>query len=41
MAEGGLIVTDDFNPLENLQVSKAEAYLKVLLERVGMDVFLR
>jgi len=41
MAEGDLVVTDDFNPLENLQVSKAEAYRKVLLERVGMDVLLR
>lgn len=41
MTEGERIVTDDFNPLESLQVSKAEMYRKVLLERVGMDVLLR
>lgn len=41
MTEGETIVTDDFNPLESLQVSKAETYRKVLLERVGLEVLLR
>lgn len=33
-AEGALI-TDDFNPLERLQVAKAEHYRAILLERMG------
>ena len=33
-AEGELI-TDDFNPLERLQVAKAERYRALLLERMG------
>ena len=33
-AEGALI-TDDFNPLERLQVAKAERYRALLLERMG------
>ncbi|MYF91146.1 MAG: SAM-dependent methyltransferase [Gemmatimonadetes bacterium] len=33
-AEGDLI-TDDFNPLERLQVAKAERYRALLLERMG------
>lgn len=35
VADGGALITDDFNPLEKLQVSKAEYYRKILLERMG------
>lgn len=32
---GGELITDDFNPLERLQVAKAERYRALLLERMG------
>jgi len=35
VAEGGELITDDFNPLEKLQVAKTERYREVLLERMG------
>jgi spermidine synthase len=35
VAEGGALITDDFNPLERLQVAKAEYYREILLERMG------
>lgn len=35
----GWIVTDDYNPLESLQVGKAEAYRSLLLKRIGTDAF--
>jgi SAM-dependent methyltransferase len=31
------VVTDDFNPLETLNLGKAEAYRDVLVERIGRD----
>ena len=34
VAEGGELITDDFNPLEKLQVAKTERYREVLLERM-------
>ena len=37
----GLVITDDFNPLENLQITKTEAYRQLLVERVGIDLLLR
>jgi hypothetical protein len=33
--EGGALITDDFNPLEKLQVAKAEYYREILLDRMG------
>ena len=33
--ERGFIITDDYNPLEELQVAKAERYREILLERMG------
>lgn len=36
--EGGLLITDDFNPLENLNIRKAEMYRSHLVERVGRDL---
>jgi len=36
----GLLVTDNFNPLESLQVKKAELYRKHLVERVGKKLML-
>lgn len=36
----GLIITDDFNPLESMQVKKAELYRKYLVDRVGKDMLL-
>ena len=35
VADGGELITDDFNPLEKMQVAKTEHYRKVLLERMG------
>jgi hypothetical protein len=37
-APGGLIVTDDYNPLESLQLRKSEAYRRLTLERFGVDL---
>lgn len=37
----GFIITDDFNPLESLQLAKAEYYRDILIERVGKDVLFR
>ena len=39
--KGGTVITDDFNPLENLQIAKAEYYRKLLIERVGKDILFR
>ena len=35
VADGGALITDDYNPLEELQVAKAERYREILLERMG------
>ena len=35
MPAAGELITDDFNPLERLQVAKAERYRALLLERMG------
>jgi len=35
---GGFVITDDFNPLENMQTKKAEAYRATLVERVGLEM---
>ena len=36
----GVVISDDFNPLESMQVAKAEAYRQLLLERLGSDLLL-
>ncbi|MCD8483481.1 MAG: fused MFS/spermidine synthase [Verrucomicrobia bacterium] len=33
----GQMITDDFNPMETLNLGKAEAYREILLERIGRD----
>jgi len=38
---GGFVITDDFNPLETLQIPKAEAYRDMLAKRLGLDVLAR
>jgi len=40
-AAGRLIVTDDYNPLESMQVRKAEAYRNLFMERLAFDLLLR
>jgi spermidine synthase len=40
-AEGGIVITDDFNPLEYLQAPKAERYREMFLERVALSLLLR
>ena len=40
-ASGGLVITDDFNPLEYLQIAKAEYYRNVLIDRVGLSLLFR
>jgi spermidine synthase len=37
----GIVITDDYNPMESLQVRKAETYRKLFLERVSFDLLLR
>lgn len=37
----GVILTDDFNPLDSLQTAKAEYYRHFLVERFGAGLFLR
>ncbi len=34
------IITDDFNPLESMQVAKAERYRELLVDRVGKDILI-
>ena len=36
--DAGLLITDDYNPLETLNIRKAEIYRKHLIERVGRDL---
>ena len=40
-ADNGIIITDDFNPLEHMQVRKAELYRELFLERVAPTLLLR
>ncbi len=39
--DSGVVVTDDYNPMESLQVRKAETYRKIFMERVAFDLLLR
>ncbi|MFO7579887.1 MAG: SAM-dependent methyltransferase, partial [Nitrosomonas halophila] len=37
----GIILTDNFNPLEQLQTRKAEFYRRLIVDAVGIDHFVR
>ncbi len=37
----GIVITDDYNPMESMQVRKAETYRKLFMERVAFDLLLR
>ena len=37
---GGIVITDDFNPLESMQVRKSETYRKVFMERITPELLL-
>ena len=37
-ADDGIVITDDYNPMESLQVRKAETYRKVFMERVSPEL---
>ena len=39
--ESAFVVTDDYNPLESLQVAKAEYYRELLMKRLGKEILLR
>ncbi len=39
--DGGVLITDDFNPLETLNLRKSAYYRKILIERVGREVLFR
>jgi len=39
--DGGKLITDDYNPLEFLQIAKAEYYRDILVERVGQSILFR
>ena len=36
----GIIISDDFNPMESLQIRKSEYYRKVFMERISPDLLL-
>ncbi len=36
----GIIITDDFNPMESMQVRKAESYRKIFMERIAPELLL-
>ena len=37
---GGIIITDDFNPMESMQVRKAESYRKIFMDRIAPELLL-
>lgn len=37
---GGIVITDNFNPMESMQVRKAETYRKVFMERITPELLL-
>ena len=39
-SEDGFIITDNYNPLESLQLAKAEHYRNILVERMGKNILL-
>lgn len=40
-SKGGELITDDYNPLEFLQIAKAEYYRDILVDRVGKSILFR
>ena len=40
-SDQGFVITDDFNPLESLQMRKAEVYWSRLLTDLGADLLAR
>ena len=34
----GIVITDDFNPMESMQVRKAESYRKIFMERIAPEL---
>jgi hypothetical protein len=36
----GVVISDDFNPLESMQIAKAEVYRQLLIDRIGSDLLL-
>lgn len=38
---GGRIITDDYNPMETMQIAKAEYYREILVDRLGQDILFR
>lgn len=36
----GIIITDDYNPMESMQVRKAESYRKIFMERIAPELLL-
>jgi len=39
-SDGGILITDDYNPMERLQVRKAESYRKVFMERLDYQLLI-
>ena len=39
-ASGGLIITDDFNPMESMQVRKAELYRNIFMKRIAPELLI-
>ena len=37
---GGIVITDDYNPMESMQVRKAESYRKIFMERIAPELLL-
>ncbi len=40
-SDGARVITDDYNPLEFLQIAKAEYYRDILINRVGQSILFR
>lgn len=37
---GGIIISDDYNPMESMQVRKAESYRKIFMERIAPELLM-
>ncbi len=35
---GGIVITDDYNPMESMQVRKSETYRKIFMERIAPEL---
>lgn len=36
--EGGMVITDDYNPLESMQIRKSELYRKIFMQRIAPEL---